>query len=154
MWPTVLVLQYWVKSEQSLHVTVWCVFRSQDILPETQPGSLSGSRQWAGACFPLCHPACARTGGRGWRWHEAQGHLYCCKNEGEGEKVVLENWSPLLCLQWKIHTTDWKNFSVSSTFVKEGDVVILYGSKVHILPEISLLRGVRCQKPLPVESLL
>lgn len=43
---------------------------------------------------------------------------------------------------------------LSLTFVKEGYVVILHRSKVHILPKICLLRGVRNQKTLSMESLL
>ena len=43
---------------------------------------------------------------------------------------------------------------ISLTFVKEGDVVVLYRSEVNILSEIRLLWGVRCQKTLPVKSLL
>lgn len=44
--------------------------------------------------------------------------------------------------------------SLSLTFMKEGDVVILHRTKVHILPEVGLLWGVRCQQTLSMESLL
>lgn len=53
-----------------------------------------------------------------------------------------------------IHPNTNSGAVYSLTFVKEGDVVILHRSEVHILPKIRLLRGVRRQKALSVESLL
>lgn len=56
----------------------------------------------------------------------------------------------------KAHRNRWNetHLVLSPTFVKEGDVVILYRSKVNIFPKIRLLWGVRHQKTLSMESLL
>lgn len=43
---------------------------------------------------------------------------------------------------------------LSLTFVKEGDVVILDGSKIHVLSEVRLLRGVGRQQALTMEPFL
>ena len=119
------------------------MFRSPDTLPETQPWSWSGSPQWDDACSPPCRPACARTAGREWRWRGAPGHLYsvCAeKKSDDGEQHV---WYKSL-----------QKSLLSLTFVKEGDVVVLHGSEVHVLPEVRLLWRVRRQQTLSVESLL
>lgn len=67
--------------------------------------------------------------------------------EGEGGKGKTVMTTDSMC-----YTTNLQQ--LSPTFVKEGDVVVLHRSEVHILPKIRLLRGVRRQETLSMESLL
>lgn len=48
----------------------------------------------------------------------------------------------------------WLSLDSLLTFVKEGNVVVLYRPKVEVLPEIRLFWGVRCEKTLSMESFL
>ena len=68
-----------------------------------------------------------------------------------GSVISKTNLSLRMCVQIR-----WmeKHVVLSLTSVKEGDMVVLHRAKIHILPKIRLLWGVRCQKALSMESLL
>lgn len=141
MWQTAQVLPVGGQKVSLKVTTIMCpclVLRSPDTLPETQPWSWWGSPQWDGACSPRCRPACAKTVGREWRWRAAQGHLDVCEEEGRGRWLTYVLTQTLWCSLKALE-------QISLTFVKEGDVVVLYRSEVNILSEIRLLWGVRRQ---------
>ncbi len=96
-----------------------------------------------------------------------------CQNCGKGVAMTCSTGTPLRRKRKMVTMTDNMLYcrlltnnilrkklfdtvysQIPPTFVKEGDVVVLHRSEVNVFPKIRLLRGVRRQETLSVESLL